>query len=225
MYHGTTVGASVNIFESGFNKPKEGSYLSIAGPLGTGVYMTDSAVKSGTFATCPLCGQVSCSCKIYSDQKVERCVIISKVAMGDTFTTSKKGVQLPHHCDTLVGRGKGVDPQSDFRSTEVCIKDPGKILPLYEVKYFTYKNMMLLNKWPEDIPQLTQLRQLITEGKPQKIKSECNRLLKEESLAPAININLNHFIDQINIEERHGHNQEKLDFVSANRTLNDKLNL
>ena len=123
LLHGTSVQASVNIFETGFRKPSDKSYLSIAGPLGTGIYMSDHLAKSGTFSTCVLCGLVTCSCKIAPEQKVEHCLIISKVIMGNIHSTLEKREHIPADCHTRVGIGKHKNPKSEFNSTEICIPD------------------------------------------------------------------------------------------------------
>jgi hypothetical protein len=208
LLHGTSIGASANIFNTGFRKPESSSYLSYFGSLGSNIYFSDSYIKSGTFSTCTLCGKVQCGCAIYADQKIERCVIISKVALGNTYTTLQKE-KIPSGYDSAVGISKADNSASTFNSSEIAITSPEQILPLFEVKYFTYENMMKLNKWPTNIPSLKTLTSLIeeVERSPQnkslltpQIKKECERLLSKEPLTSPIKKNVKALLDQINIE-------------------------
>jgi hypothetical protein len=210
LFHGTKLLACAPIFHEGFEKPSR-SYLSVAGSLGEGIYMSDSFVKSGTFSTCALCGAVNCSCQLYDNQKIEHCVIISKVVLGNVGTLTTKTRAIHAEYDTLIGVGKNKDSQSTFNSTEVCIKNPEQILPLFEVKYFTYENMLILEKWPTQNLELGPLRKLIetllseTSGNQKTIiytiKKECERLLQSGQLMKPVSIKVSNLIDQLNIEE------------------------
>ena len=210
LIHGTSPEASSHIFHRGYRKPEAFSYLNVVGSLGPGIYMSDNFVKSGTFATCMLCGRVNCECKIYPEQKVSRCVIITQVAMGHTLTTPTKIRRIPDNFDSAVGIGKHINKNSDFNSTEVCVKTSEQTLPLFEVKYFTYENMCLLEKWPDNVTELQNLKKLIhtllndrAENWPMNathIKKECEYLLTAP-LMHEIKTKVVKLIDQINIEE------------------------
>ena len=160
LLHGTSALGGISVAKEGFRKTDKKSYLSYVSSLGSGTYFTDSFSKGGSFSGCPLCGSLNCSCKI-DDQNTERSLIISKVALGNANVVTKKRTAAKKESDSVIGLGKAKDPSSGFRSTEVCIADPSQVLPMFVVKYFTYTNMLLLNKWPQD-EEFSGLREAIT---------------------------------------------------------------
>lgn len=111
------------------------------GPLGKGVYLTDSFAKAVLYSKCSICFKDKCDCILPDGTSPERAVLVCKVTMGDVFNQPYKvryryfDEQIPENRHSVVAPDDHTDPRSPFDHTEIVINHKSQMKPFYIIRY------------------------------------------------------------------------------------------
>jgi|GEM_PF-6055386 hypothetical protein len=111
------------------------------GPLGKGVYLTDSFSKAVLYSKCSKCFKDKCACVMPDGTSPERALLACMVTLGDIFHQPYKerhryfNDQIPCNRHAVVAPDNQTDPNSPFSHTEIAINHKAQIRPLYIIRY------------------------------------------------------------------------------------------
>ncbi len=207
LYHGTDSHAAPLIMQNGFDEARC-KYVSGNGygPLGKGVYFTSELAKAATFARCSQCGVTEqCFCIDEELLPAERVVLLCQVFVGNPEIIFSKSSNLrgritpPDSFNSTIALSKEIEQVSNFRSTEICIPEGAQAIPLFEIRFRSSPNYLLLDKWNEAIrnselsseeekKSLLQKHQLFMEMLNEKMNNKYSNPLEIKQIAGAIKV-------------------------------------
>lgn len=184
LYHGTSLGVSHFIANTGFQSKFCGFHPARGyGPLGKGTYFSDELSKSGTYASCAVCGAHHCHCKTEKGVPVPKVFFISKVLLGNPSIITKKTKnnmmreKPPEDYHSMIGVGQTQQKGSEFRSNEFSIANDAQTYPQYRVYFHHYKNYLVPKVWQREMKKLA-----IQYKGDKKLLEDLTQLIKENYL-------------------------------------------